>query len=596
LLLTAHAAQTSRYRLLDVAGQGQYGQVYVGVNRESGELVAIKVLNERHLLTRGFLRELNFLLTLQHPHVVSCQAIDYIPARQQGQMQYRSLVMDYCVGGTLRSLLEQEQSLPLTTALRITLDILSALSYAHHRGIIHCDLKPENILLDLQPTGWHAKVSDFGVARLIEDVTGTGQTGSPAYMAPERFYGQTSPVSDLYAVGILLYEMVVGDRPFHGTPAELIAAHLSRPYTLPENIPFLVRNIITKALDKLPQRRYKTAAEMALAVQLALEVTDAEQQQQSLLFSRSPAAYLLSPPQGHRLASLPRQLLSTESAVYGLIGDQLIAWSAAQGMPAIQQQWPVTQQTTEIFTSQSSCWLRLSLPTPQLLWVQDNIIPVPCPLSMAAHTLAIDASGYWCAETLVHEQQLLLHLHLLHGVRQQTLVWDWHGGEWLGTFLLNRRYGLVVSRYQCPKTEHISTQFDLFQRRGHWLLQTQLPVNLSLITPALQREWQLAAFEDHPQQPLLVLVNFRPWRVQRLGLRFRPRFLCSTPWGYVVAGRRSLNVVTYHGEIVGTAESEQEIHGVGFTGDRQLWLIRSSDQSYVLETWDITTWDIDLIL
>lgn len=199
MLATAHAAQISRYRLVDLA-VSQYGQVYLAVNRESGDLVAIKVLNERQLLTRGFLRELNFLLTLQHPHVVGCQAIDYIRLRHSAQVS-RSLVMDYCAGGTLRSLLEQEQALPLTTALRLTLDVLAALAYAHHRGILHCDLKPENILLEVTATGWQAKVSDFGVARLIEDVKGSGQTGSPAYMAPERFYGQTIPASDLLCGG-----------------------------------------------------------------------------------------------------------------------------------------------------------------------------------------------------------------------------------------------------------------------------------------------------------------------------------------------------------------------------------------------------------
>ncbi len=591
----AHAAQTSRYRLLDLAGQGQYGQVYVGVNRESGELVAIKVLNERHLLTRGFLRELNFLLTLQHPHVVGCQAIDYIRSCQPGQSQYRSLVMDYCVGGTLRSLLEQEQSLPLATALRIVLDVLAALGYAHHRGIIHCDLKPENILLAVTPTGWQAKVSDFGVARLIEDAAGTGHTGSPAYMAPERFYGQTAPASDLYAVGIVLYEMVVGDRPFHGTPAELMAAHLSRPYSLPQTLPFLVRSIITKALNKLPQRRYKSAAEMAMAVELALEVIEAEHQQHPLLLSRSPAAYMLGVPSGYHLETLPHQFLSTEAAVYGLVENHLMAWSVVNGAPLLQRQWCVTPTTAQVVTSPSSCWLRLNLSPPQLLWVQDTIIPVPCQLASGACALTIDASSYWCAETSIREQQLFLQLHLLNGIQQRTLIRNWHGGDWLGTFLLNRRYGLVVSRDQCPETGDWRSHFDLFQRRGHWVLHTQLPINLRLVTLG-QQPWQLAAFEDHPQQPLLALLNLRPWRVQRLGLRFRPQYLCSTPWGYVVAGRRSLNLVSHNGEIIGTAESEADICGVGFTGDRQLWLIRRADAGYVLETSDVTTWDIDLIL
>lgn len=596
-MATAHAAQTSRYRLLDLAGQGQYGQVYLAVNRESGELVAIKVLNERQLLTRGFLRELNFLLTLQHPHVVGCQAIDYIRLRHSSQAS-RSLVMDYCAGGTLRSLLDQEQALPLTTALRLTLDILAALAYAHHRGILHCDLKPENILLEVTAMGWQAKVSDFGVARLIEDVKGSGQTGSPAYMAPERFYGQTMPASDLYAVGILMYEMIVGDRPFHGTPAELMTAHLSRPYFLPEGLPFLVRSILTKALDKLPQRRYKSAAEMAMAVQLALEVAEAERREQSLLFSNSPAAVWLGEPEGDPLRVLPQQVASAATTFYGVLGDRLWAWQASEPVPDVIRQWPLPPLPLQLYGGEVSAWLRINGLPPQLFHIYDQLIPLGCCLHSSLNKFAIDASGYWCAETQIDPAgaQLQLHVQLINGQGQRTLRCEWHGRTFVDTLLLNRRYGVVISRSQHPEAEHATTHFQLFDRRGHWRLYTQLPAHLTLFTPAHHQPWQLAAFEDHPQQPLLMLLHLRPWRIQRLGLRFRPQFLCATPWGYVVAGRHSLNLVTHGGEIVGTAETEEEICGLGFTGDRHLWLIRQHESQYVLQTWDITTWEIDLIL
>lgn len=596
-MATARAAQTSRYRLVDLAGQGQYGQVYLAVNRESGELVAIKVLSERQLLTRGFLRELNFLLTLQHPHVVGCQAIDYIRVHHSPQVS-RSLVMDYCAGGTLRSLLEQEQALPLTTALRLTLDVLAALTYAHHRGILHCDLKPENILLEVTATGWQAKVSDFGVARLIEEVKGSGQTGSPAYMAPERFYGQTMPASDLYAVGILMYEMIVGDRPFHGTPAELMAAHLSRPYTLPEGLPFLVRSIIAKALDKLPQRRYKSAAEMTMAVQLALEVIEAERHEQPLLFSRAPAAVWLGEPQGSSLPLPPQQVASTATKFYGVVGDRLWAWQARETVPEATGQWPLPPLPMQLYGGEVSAWLRINVLPPQLFCIHDQLIPLDCHLRSTLNQLAIDATGYWCAETQIDSAaaELQLHVQLINGQGQRTLRCQWHGQTFVDTLLLNRRYGVVIGRSQHPETEHTITHFQLFDRRGHWRLYTQLPAHLTWFTPAQRQPWQLAAFEDHPQQPLLMLLHLRPWRIQRLGLRFRPQFLCATPWGYVVADRHSLNLVTHSGEIVGTAESEQEIDGLGFTGDRHLWLIRHHQDKYVLQTWDITTWEIDLIL
>ncbi|MFN4278805.1 serine/threonine-protein kinase [Thermosynechococcus sp.] len=596
-MATARAAQTSRYRLVDLAGQGQYGQVYLAVNRESGELVAIKVLNERQLLTRGFLRELNFLLTLQHPHVVGWQAIDYIPLRHSAQPS-RSVVMDYCAGGTLRSLLDQEQALPLMTALQLTLDILAALAYAHHRGILHCDLKPENILLEMTPTGWRAKVSDFGVARLIEEVKGSGQTGSPAYMAPERFYGQTMPASDLYAVGILLYEMIVGDRPFHGTPAELMTAHLSRPYTLPEGLPFLVRRILTKALDKLPQRRYKSAAEMTMAVQLALEVVTAERHEQPLLFSKSAAAVRLEEPQGYSLRMPPQQVASTATGFYGVVGDRLWAWQVRETGPEEMGQWPLPPLPLRLYGGEVRAWLQINGLPPQLFGIHDRLIPLGCRLHSALNRLTVDAGGYWCVETEIDPAggQLQLHLQLMNGQGQRTLRCQWQGRTFVDTLLLNRRYGVVISRSQHPEAEHATTSFQLFDRRGHWQVSTQLPVHLTLFTPAWQRRWQVAAFEDHPQQPLLVLLHLRPWRVQRLGLQFRPQFLCATPWGYVVAGRHRLNLVAHSGEIVGAAESEQEIYGLGFTGDRHLWLIRRHHNEYLLQTWDITTWPIDLIL
>ncbi|BCX11500.1 MAG: serine/threonine protein kinase [Thermosynechococcus sp.] len=596
-MATAHAALSSRYRLVDLAGQGQYGQVYLAVHRQSGELVAIKVLNEQQLLTRGFLRELNFLLTLQHPHVVGCQAIDYICLPTSPRTR-RSLVMDYCVGGTLRSLLDQEQALPLATALRLALDILSALAYAHHRGILHCDLKPENILLEVTATGWQAKVSDFGVARLIEDVKGSGQTGSPAYMAPERFYGQTLPASDLYAVGILLYEMIVGDRPFHGTPAELMAAHLSRPYTLPEGLPFLVRSLIAKALDKLPQRRYKSAGAMTMAVQLALEVIEAECHGQPLLFSRSPATVWLGEPQGFSLPRPPQQLASTATRFYGVVGDRLWAWQSRDSQPEVIGQWPLPPLPLQLYGGEFRAWLRLQGLPPRLYCIDEQQIPLGCRLLSTHNSLAIDTSGYWCAETEIDPDvgTLTLHIQRLHGQGERTLRCAWQGRVWVDTLLLNRRYGAVISRSQDPETAHPITHFQLFDRRGHWRLSTQLPAHLTLFTPAHHQPWQVAAFEDHPQQPLLMLLHLRPWRIQRLGLRFRPQFLCATPWGYVVAGRHSLNLVTHRGEIVGTADSEQEIEGLGFTGDRHLWLIRRQGGGCLIQTWDITTWDINLIL
>jgi serine/threonine-protein kinase len=184
--------------------------------------------------------------------------------------------MDYCEGGTLRHLLEGVPGLSIKQGCELIMQILAGLSHAQLQGIIHCDIKPENILLTLKPAGWVARISDFGIARVSQDLKiGTGSTGSPAYMAPERFYGQYHLSADLYAVGILLFEMLTGERPFSGTPVELMTAHLNRLPQIPDSVPDLFKPILKKSLEKLPARRFQSAAEMLEALQSVVNVLKA---------------------------------------------------------------------------------------------------------------------------------------------------------------------------------------------------------------------------------------------------------------------------------------------------------------------------------
>ena len=231
------------------------------MHRQTGQLFALKNLEHERFPTHQFLRELRFLLSLQHPNIVTCQTIEHT---QTG----RYLVMDYCEGGTLRSLMGDEVALPLAQCIQIVTDVLCGLASAHQQGIIHCDIKPENILLTLNAKGWMAKISDFGIARLNQEVysQSTGNTGSPAYMAPERFYSQYSAASDIYAVGVLLFELLVGHRPFTGTPKALMEAHLNQAVVCPEDMPAGLQGVINTALQKLPARRFQSAMEMLDAI------------------------------------------------------------------------------------------------------------------------------------------------------------------------------------------------------------------------------------------------------------------------------------------------------------------------------------------
>jgi serine/threonine-protein kinase len=265
--MNAPELPSSKYQILRLVGQGQFGRVFCAVEQATGNLVALKELEHQRFPTKKFLRELRFLLSLEHPNIVNCHTIEHT---QTG----RYLVMDYCEGGSLRDLLDSEQKISLAQGLKLIADVLLGLEHAHSRSIVHCDLKPENVLLAKDGSRWEAKISDFGIAKLKEEVNkdSLGATGSPAYMAPERFYGQFSIASDLYAVGIMLFEIAVGNRPFSGLPGELMSSHLNETVKIPHTVPFLLRSTIATALQKLPQRRFASAAEMLKSVELAATV------------------------------------------------------------------------------------------------------------------------------------------------------------------------------------------------------------------------------------------------------------------------------------------------------------------------------------
>lgn len=264
---TSLTAETylSKYRLLGLVGQGQFGRVYCASQRKTGAIVALKELDRQRFSTQKFLRELRFLMLLRHPNIVTCRALEHTQTS-------RYLVMDYCEAGTLRNLLDDEVRLHPIYGLTLLTQVLQGLEHAHQRGIVHCDIKPENILLTAIADGWTARISDFGIARLSQELFNEefSNTGSPAYMAPERFYGQYSPASDLYAVGILLYELLVGHRPFSGAPAELMSAHLNQTVQIPDTVPAELRAVISTALQKLSARRYRSATEMREHLQTAI--------------------------------------------------------------------------------------------------------------------------------------------------------------------------------------------------------------------------------------------------------------------------------------------------------------------------------------
>ncbi|MCM1983826.1 serine/threonine-protein kinase [Lyngbya confervoides] len=264
----------ARYKVLEVIGRGQYGQVFRGQDLATGQVVAIKELSLNHFSTRDFIREIQVLSRLQHPNLLSLVGVEYGPAT-------RYIIMEYCDGGTLRDVIASPEPLSLLTKLELMIDILQGLHYLHCVDVFHCDLKPENIFLSDAVDRKVAKIGDFGSVRtdvtFRENIGDHQGLGSPAYMAPERFYGSYSKTVDLYALGIIMYETFTGDRPFLGSPNQLAQNHLTKPISPPKNLPLHLQTLVMKALEKLPQRRFQTAEEMLRSCHLSHLILMAEQ-------------------------------------------------------------------------------------------------------------------------------------------------------------------------------------------------------------------------------------------------------------------------------------------------------------------------------
>jgi len=245
--------------------------VYLARDVKHQRAVAVKVLRQELSASLGadrFLREIRVAATLQHPHILGL----YDSGESEGLLYY---VMPFVEGESLRDRLNREQQLPLHDALRITCEAAEALDFAHQRGIVHRDIKPENILL----LGGHALVADFGIARAVsqaggEKLTQTGMAvGTPHYMSPEQALGgeHVDARSDVYSLGCVLYELLIGQPPFTGPNAMAIMARHSME-TVPslqvvrQSIPDEVEDAILQALEKTPADRFQTMREFADAL------------------------------------------------------------------------------------------------------------------------------------------------------------------------------------------------------------------------------------------------------------------------------------------------------------------------------------------
>ncbi len=257
-----------RYKVVDKLGTGGMASVYLAEDTELGRRVAIKLLDERHAedeqFVERFRREAESAAGLSHPNVVS------VYDRGETEGTY-FIVMEYLEGQTLKQLLIARGPTPVRVAIDYTRQILQALDFAHRHGIVHRDIKPHNVMV--APDG-RVKVTDFGIARSgSSQMTEAGSIiGTAQYLSPEQAQGApVHPSSDLYAVGIVLYEMLTGTVPFTGeTALEIAMKHLSAVPDPPSarrqaargEVPHELDSIVLRALSKDPGERYQTAREM----------------------------------------------------------------------------------------------------------------------------------------------------------------------------------------------------------------------------------------------------------------------------------------------------------------------------------------------
>ncbi len=258
------------YRLVSLLGQGGYAEVYLGQHVRFNQQAAIKVLHA-HLSgveAEHFQQEAETLATLAHPSIIRVLDFDI----QDG---VPFLVIDYAPNGSLRRRYPKGSLVPLPIIISSVKQVADALQYAHEQKFIHRDIKPENMLLGRRQ---EVLLSDFGIATIAHstsslNVEAQGASGTLAYMAPEQIEGHPRPASDQYALGVVVYEWLCGERPFEGSVSELIAQHLSMPpLPLHERVPTIpleVEQVVLRALTKDPRARFASVADFAKALEWA---------------------------------------------------------------------------------------------------------------------------------------------------------------------------------------------------------------------------------------------------------------------------------------------------------------------------------------
>ena len=264
----------NRYKIQEKIGNGGMATVYKALDQILNRYVAVKVLREEFTTDEEFIKRFNVeaqaVASLTHPNIVSVYDVG-----NEGNLYY--IVMELVKGKTLKEIIVEDGALGWKWSVKIAMQIASALETAHRNNIIHRDIKPHNIIITEDGV---AKVTDFGIAKAVSNstITAFGTTiGSVHYFSPEHARGGfTDARSDLYSLGVVMYEMVTGRVPFDSdTPVSVALKHMQEepiePKKIKPDLPQCVNDIIMKAMRKDANERYQTATEMIKDLELALK-------------------------------------------------------------------------------------------------------------------------------------------------------------------------------------------------------------------------------------------------------------------------------------------------------------------------------------
>jgi TonB family protein len=307
--LTDGSVLAGRYEIVQPLGRGGMGLVYKALDRELDEVVALKVLRadltRADDLTRRFRSEIRFARKVRHPNV--CAIHEY---GQQGHMQF--IVMEYVEGVDLKQLIRRDGPFPAEEGIHASIQVARGLRAVHSAGIVHRDLKTANIMRD---SAGVVRLMDFGIAKrlgaeTVADATATGQVlGTPEYMSPEQARAEKLDArSDIYAFGIVIYELFTGDVPFRGeTPIATLFKHIQEPPPLDgakaSRIPFAIIPVLRRALAKNRDDRFASADEMLIEIErvaasgpLHLPMAAVGNQESSVTMMVTPTAVAARPP------------------------------------------------------------------------------------------------------------------------------------------------------------------------------------------------------------------------------------------------------------------------------------------------------------